>query len=236
MEQIEQVQKLKINWNPDKQEIEKLREEYTSSGLVYYTPIEEVLNTLTHGAGIFLGLVALIIIRYKASSPSHIALAYIVCISCIALYATSATYHALTNKKLKRKVRKIDHAGVILVVIASGASIVLTTPFNIINYILLGLCYGIAIINYLGCLINFEKFRKVAFVNDFVAGLMLAATFFISRPFILFESKMFYLAGLIVCLVGTLVYGFAKKYAHTIFHILTIISPACCIVAAILMV
>lgn len=236
MAQIEQVEKIKINWNPDKQEIEKLREEYSLSGLVYYTPLEEVLNALTHGAGIFLGIIALAVILYKASNPNHIALAYIMCISYIALYATSATYHALTNKKLKKRARKIDHAGVILVVISSGAPIVLTTPYNTINYILLGICYGIAIANYVGCLINFDKFRKVALINDFVAGGLLATTFFISREFIPFEARMFYLASLILCILGAIIYSLAKKYTHTIFHILTIIGPACCIAAAIIMV
>jgi hemolysin III len=236
MEHIQQVEKIKINWNPNNTEIEKLREEYTLQGLVYYTPLEEVFNTLTHSAGVILGLIAFVIILYKASNPNHIILACIMCISYIALYATSATYHALTNKKLKQKVRKIDHAGVILVVISSGAPIVLTSPANAINYIIISLCYGLALANYVGCLVNFDKFRKIALINDFLAGILLAATFFISRAFIPFEAKMFYLASLVICLSGALVYSIAKKYTHTVFHILTVIGPACCLAAAIIMV
>lgn len=233
---MQQSEKIKINWNPNDEEIEVFRIKYNSLGLVYYTPLEEILNTLTHGAGILVGILSLIIILSRATTIFHIATAVTMCAGFIILFASSATYHAVTNTKIKQKVRKIDHASVILVVISSGAPIIFATPPRMINYILLALCLAIAAANYLGCLFMFDKFKKIAFVNNFIAGVFLAIAFFISKQFIPFGARMCYLASLLFCISGVLFYGKKKKYTHTVFHALTFISSSCCIAAALLMV
>lgn len=231
-----QTTKKKINYNPCNEEIEKFHIEYNALGLVYYTPLEELLNTLTHGLGIFLGIAGLVLALLKTTNPRGIALSAIVCSGFIILYATSAVYHALRNTELKRKVRKLDHASVIIVIISSGAAIVLATPSKTINYIILGLCYFLTAINYAGCIIKFEKFKNIALINDFLAGGLLAFAYFLNRQFIPFSARMCYLASLIFTLSSMFFYCLKKRYAHTIFHILTFIGSACCIIATLIMI
>lgn len=228
-------EKIKINWNPSDEEIKELREEYDSLELVYYTPLEELLNAITHGAGIILGIIALVLTLYKATTASGVVLGILICLGFIVLYATSATYHAITNTDLKRKIRRFDHASVILVVISCGAAVVLATPPSIVNYIILGLCYGLAVMNYIGCIVNFKTFKLIALINDFVAGAFLVIAYLVSKDFIPFDAKMWYLAGVIFCLIGAIFYKIGKKYTHTVFHVLTFVGPACCIAATYIM-
>jgi hemolysin III len=232
---MNQTEKLKINWNPSDEEIKERKEEYKSLELVYYTPLEELLNAITHGEGIFLGIIALIFTLSKATTASGVVLGILICLGFIILYATSATYHAIKNTDLKRKIRKFDHASVILVVISCGAAVVMATPPSTVNYIILGLCYGLAAVNYIGCIVNFKTFRIVALINDFVAGAFLVIAYLVSKDFIPFDAKMWYLAGVIFCLIGAIFYKIGKKYTHTVFHVLTFVGPACCIAATYIM-
>lgn len=232
---MQRTERERVNWNPSEEEIKTHKEEYTSLELVYYTPLEELLNAISHGVGVFLGLIALIITLTKANDARGVVLGFIMFLGFIILYATSATYHSIKDTVLKRKVRRFDHASVILVVISCGAAVTLTTPPSAINYTMLGLCFALAITNYVGCIINFKAFKVVALINNFVAGGFLVVTYITSVDFVPFEAKMWYLAGVIFCLVGALFYRIGKKYTHTIFHVLTFIGPACCVVATYIM-
>lgn len=233
---MQNLEKAKVNWNPSDEQIKQNQEEYVSLGLIYYTPLEELLNAITHGVGVFFGIFALIMILSKADSGRGVFLGIILSLGFIVLYATSASYHSITNTNLKRKIRRVDHASVILVVISCGAAVALTTPPTALNYVILGFCYLLAVVNYVGCIMNFKVFKIVALVNDFVAGIFIFGIYLMTQQFIPFEAKMWYLAGVILCLAGAVFYSIGKKYTHTVFHVLTFIGPACCIVATYIMV
>lgn len=232
---MQRLERTKVNWNPSEEEIKTHKEEYTSLELVYYTPLEELLNAISHGAGVFLGLIALVITLQKANEIRGVILAIMIFLGFVVLYATSATYHSIKNTELKRKARRFDHASVILVVISCGAAVILATPESTLNYIMLGLCFALAVTNYIGCIINFKAFKIIALINNFVAGGLLVVAYLSSQDFIPYDAKMWYLAGVIFCLVGAIFYKIGKKYTHTIFHVLTFIGPACCVVATYIM-
>lgn len=233
---MEKVKERK-EWYPDAEKIQELKAEYKELGLVYYTPIEELLNAITHGIGVLLGLVAMIMMIKKSPTPNIIALGIIIFVGCLVLYTNSALYHSIRNNlKLKRYVRKSDHASVILVVIACGVGITLATEPSVYNYVALSLSLAIAVANYVGCFVNFKVFNTVSFVSNFVVGVLFLVAYIINSAKIPFEAKMWYLAGVIFCIAGSIMYKIKKPFIHTIFHVITIIGPAFCLVAEYLMI
>lgn len=227
MEKVEERKK----WYPDAEAIEELKAEYKELGLVYYTPLEELLNAITHGVGVLLGLVAMILMIKKSPTPNIIAMGIIIFLGCLVLYTNSAVYHSLTNLKWKRYIRKSDHASVVLVVIACGIGTVLATGPSVYNYVAISVSLAIAIVNYIGCFVNFKVFTVVSFINNFVVGVLFLVAYIINRDLVPFEAKMWYLAGAIVCMLGSIIYKIKKPFTHTIFHIVTIIGPAFCLIA-----
>lgn len=91
--------------------------------------IEEAANTLTHGFGLFLSLIGLVLLIYLASIYGdlwYIVSAVIYGLSLIALYSASTFYHGATTPHLKEKLRLLDHCCIYLLIAGTY------TPFTLI--------------------------------------------------------------------------------------------------------
>jgi hemolysin III len=91
--------------------------------------VEEVANTITHGAGLILsviGFVVLIVLAgYRGDALSIIGLS-VYGVSLIVLYAASTIYHSTTSPTMKRRMHLADHCGIYLLIAGSY------TPFGLI--------------------------------------------------------------------------------------------------------
>ena len=69
-----------------------------------YSPLEEILNSVTHGIGALVsiaGLVLLIIFSRMYGNLNHVISCTIFGISLVLLYTASTLYHSLKNPNLK---------------------------------------------------------------------------------------------------------------------------------------
>lgn len=91
--------------------------------------VEEVANTLTHGAGLILsvaGFVFLVALAALKGDGWHIASSLIYGLSLVTLYGASTLYHSATATKSKRTLQLIDHCCIYLLIAGSY------TPFTLI--------------------------------------------------------------------------------------------------------
>jgi len=192
--------------------------------LVDYTNSEEVANTITHAIGILFAIIALIVMLLQSNNSLAVIASICFFLGMMITYTNSTIYHALTNKKWKVIWRKADHCSVCFIIWATGAPICLCTSGNLYNYIALGICFLISVSSAIMCLVNLQKFSKVALVLDFVIAAVLVSVFFVNFDFIEFKIRMLYLAGALSCLIGSFFFGRKKEYTHAIFHILELIG------------
>ena len=215
--------------------IDELKDQYKSHSLVYYTPMEELINTITHALGVIFAVVMLVLMLLRATTVECVLAAVLSCF-CLGLeFFISAMYHGTRDLKRKLMWRKLDFPAVDLNVIACGTCLCLLYG-NIYGYIAFGLSFALAVAMLFACLFAFDKSHKLSVGITFIVGALLFAAFFVAN----FTGNgirnkdlvgYLYLAGLLTSLLGAIFFRIYKRYMHCVFHVLVLIGPILCMLA-----
>ena len=94
-----------------------------------YSKREELVNAVTHGLGIILGIIGLIILLQndKALSPYSSISIWIYGLSIIILYTASTTYHVITDALWKKRARIMDHISIYYLIAGTYTPVCLIT-------------------------------------------------------------------------------------------------------------
>ncbi len=204
--------------------VDELKQIYDDNGLRYYLPMEELLNVATHGIGAVLSVVGAVLMLLKASTPQSYATAILCSFGFILLYCASTAYHACTNLKIKRVLRKIDYSSINFNVIACGTGICLL--FNsIYGYIAYALAISVALITIFLCVYDFKRFKNYAFASNFIVGGLLFCAYFLVNAPVPNLFLIINLLGIVCVLIGAALFAIKKPYAHAIFHVFVLIGP-----------
>lgn len=213
--------------------IDELKQIYKNNGLVYYTPKEELFNSISHALGAVVALVFMIFMLLKATTPAAYATAVLSCALIAIEFSVSATYHGVSDMKKKLTWRTLDFPAVNLNVIACATATCLMYG-SIYGYVAFGVSFAIATVIFVLCLYRFDIFRKVSVASTFVIGGLMFAAFFtayFSKKGISQATSFVYLAGLASCLLGAAVFGLHKRYVHCLFHVFVLVGPILFLVA-----
>ncbi|MCB0039482.1 MAG: hemolysin III family protein [Caldilinea sp.] len=217
----------------------------SSTALHRYSVLEEIFNASTHGVGVLLGVVGLILLTMKAlniADGAILAAALIYGISIILLFAASTLYHAIPHTPTKRVLRTIDHCAIYLLIAGTYTPLsVNALPFDK-GIVLLSLVWGGALLGIL-----FRVFwlsaPRWSYVPIYV-GLGWAAVLY-AGDLIAYSwvAMLLVLLGGIAYTVGALFYGFKRPNPfpgrfgfHELFHTCTAIAFGCHWVASLLIV
>ncbi len=212
---------------------DELKQIYKDNGLVYYTPKEELFNSISHALGAVVALVFMIFMLLKATTPAAYATAVLSCALIAIEFSVSATYHGVSDTKKKLTWRTLDFPAVNLNVIACATATCLMYG-SIYGYVAFGVSFAIAAVIFVLCLYRFDIFRKVSVASTFVIGGLMFAAFFtayFSQKGISQATSFVYLAGLASCLLGAAVFGVHKRYVHCLFHVFVLVGPILFLVA-----
>ena len=211
------------------------------SRLRTYSPGEERANTLSHAAGIVLGIAAGYILLSKTLIDldlwkiCSVSLYLAGMLSC---YTASTLYHGSKNEERKLLLQKYDHAS-IYVHIAGTYS-----PFTLIvlrengawGWSLFAFIWLAAII---GIILSFKKTSKHSYFETICYVIMGCAILVAFKPLAdtlndagSINSLYWLIAGGISYIIGAVFYSLAKmKYMHTIFHFFVLGGSICHILA-----
>ncbi len=113
------------------------------------SPGEELANSITHGVGLALSLVAtpvLVAVAVATHDPWRIVAVSVFGATLILLYAASTLYHSVRGPRVKEVCQRIDHASIYLLIAGTY------TPFTLISirgawgWSLFGVVWGMAIV------------------------------------------------------------------------------------------
>ncbi|EGN75542.1 channel protein, hemolysin III family [Idiomarina sp. A28L] len=100
------------------------------SSAKHYSVGEEIAHAVSHGIGIVLGVVGLVVmlwLSFEYGDFWHVLSVSIYGTSIILLYSASTLYHAITNQSAKRFFQLMDHAAIFLLIAGTY------TPFLLVN-------------------------------------------------------------------------------------------------------
>src|ERR1700682_2753494 len=110
---------------------------------------EEIANSISHGIGLVLAVVAtpiLIIAALRYGSAWNTVGVSVFAASMVALYLASTLYHALTHDRAKRIFRMFDHGAIFLLIAGTYTPFTLGVLRGPWGWTLLGLVWGLAAI------------------------------------------------------------------------------------------
>jgi hemolysin III len=114
-----------------------------------YSLGEEIAHSLTHGAGLLLGIAALVIlvvVAARSGSPMRTVAASIYGSTIVLLYATSTLYHALPRGRAKRVFSILDHSAIFLLIAGTYTPFTLVTLGGTWGWALFGTIWGCAVL------------------------------------------------------------------------------------------
>ena len=189
--------------------------------------LKDPWSAITHGVAGALAIAGAAPLLIKAASvreaPLHIVALAIFILTMILLYTASTVYHSVdSTEKVNRRLRKMDHMMIFVMIAGSYTPVCLIALHNRIGYILCGLVWTVAILGILLKGLWMGWLCVLAFVPIFH-----------SLPKAGFG---WLLAGGIIYTIGGVIYGlklplFNARHkdfgSHEIFHVFIMLGSAC---------
>jgi hemolysin III len=185
--------------------------------------VEEVANTITHGAGLVLSVIGFLVLMalagYRGDALSIIGLG-VYGLSLIVLYAASTIYHSTSSPTMKRRMQVADHCGIYLLIAGSYTPfglIVLKAPLG--TNLLIAL-WAFAAIGIVAKLLMRHRFPAFSVISYLVMGWIGVLAI---RP--LFEAIglmpiLLVIAGGAAYSLGVVFFAWHRfRHHHAIFHV-----------------
>lgn len=207
----------------------------------YYTQGEEIANTVSHGAGILLGIVGgYILLSTAVASGNNWAIGSVIgyLFGMLASYVTSTCYHGCTCEKRKELLRKFDHSAIYLHIAGTYVPFTLIVLRNEGAWGW-GLFIFICLAAITGLIMSFAKLKSHSNLETVCFVLMGCAILVAFKPLydVLSDigriSALYWLVGGgVAYIVGALFYSWTKRrYMHTIFHLFVLMGSICHMIA-----
>ncbi|MBQ8503965.1 MAG: hemolysin III family protein [Clostridia bacterium] len=189
-----------------------------------YTKGEEIFNAISHGLGIPLGILALIVCLLKASDVNTIVGSVVFALSVVVLYTCSTLYHSLKRSDAKKVMRILDHSTIFILI--TGTSIAMTVicvyPYHkVLAIVMSSLSFILSTVGTALTFIDQEKYKKAQMTLYMVVGWITVVLIYPIYKNCGGTIVALIAVGGIIYTVGVIFYamGKKKKYFHSIFHL-----------------
>jgi hemolysin III len=195
------------------------------------TVLEEIFNTITHGAGLFLSLIGLVALLFISSSRGDTLLivsCIIYGISLVLLYGASTWYHGCKNLDRKRILRIADHACIYLLIAGTYTPFTFGPLRGVWGWSLFSVIWLIALV---GISLKFFYINR----SDRIATIIYLSMGWLALVAVIPLLNSLSLAGFIWLLSGGFFYSFGTifylwqtlPFSHSIWHLFVLGGSIC---------
>lgn len=196
--------------------------------LSFYESKEEKLNVISHGFGLLLSVVALILLILKSlkhQDKIYLITSIIYGLSLIILYSASTFYHASKKPEIRYKLNIFDHASIYVLIAGTYTPFSLITLEGWVGWTIFGVSWSLALI---GVILKFfftGKYDKISTIAYILMGWLIIIAI---KPLInnlSSQGLLWLFAGGLFYTFGAFLYSREKiKYNHAIFHIFVLLG------------
>ena len=195
------------------------------------SPIEELLNSLTHGIGALLSVVGLIFLVTYANTFDdnyRVVSVSIYGASLILLYLATTFYHGISEPTLKAHFSLIDHCAIYLLIAGSYTPFLLVTLKGAVGWTLFGIVWAMAIIG-ISLKVIFKERLKIFRVATYIvmgwlvvfAGKTLIARLDTGGLILLASGGAIYTLGVIFYMRDHI------RFNHAVWHLFVLGGSLC---------
>lgn len=204
----------------------------SASSVSEYCDIEERANAITHGLGVVLGVVGLILLLIRAlehqADMLTIASMAVYGSSIILLFLASTLYHSITTEKTKRLLKTLDHCAIYLLIAGSYTPFLLVSLRTPLAMGLMAVIWGIALVGIIMKIAFVYRFKRLSLMTYLAMG-------WLSLVVVYQLAMNIDMGGLVLLALGGVIYSLgvifyvAKRipYNHAIWHLFVLAGCAC---------
>jgi len=197
------------------------------------SPEEELANSLSHGIGALLSIVALVVMIIFAAPKSawHVIGVSLFGISLVLLYLASMVFHWVSSERLKRFFRFLDHSFIFILIAGSYMPWLLVTLRGPLGWTLFALLWGLAIAGIVMKAVFLPRFEKLSTALYLAMGWMMVLAIgpLVEKTGWLELSWL--VAGGLFYTIGVIFFLMKRKFAHFVWHLFVLGGSACHVTA-----
>ena len=192
---------------------------------------EELINSITHGAGVALsiaGLAVLVTLAALRGTAWHIVSCSVYGATLVLLYTASTLYHSMRSPRVKRFFRIIDHAAIYLLIAGTY------TPFTLVNlrggwgWTLFGLVWGLAVLGVLFKIFFVDRFPIASTIVYILMGWLAVIAIKPLLAAVPSGGILWLLAGGLAYTLGVVFFAWEKiPYNHAAWHVFVLTGSIC---------
>jgi hemolysin III len=193
--------------------------------------VEELANSITHGVGLALsvvGLIVLIVLSVTRGSVWHIFGCTIFGVTLVLLYSASTLYHSFRTPRLKRILKILDHTAIYLLIAGTY------TPFTVVNlrgfwgWTLFSLVWGLSVFGIVWKFFYAERFQIISTLIYLAMGWLVLIAIKPVTIALPLSGILWLVAGGIFYTVGVLFFALKRlPYNHAIWHVFVLAGSTC---------
>ena len=201
------------------------------TNIQFYSDTEEKLNIWSHAFGIFLSIIALVLLILKAVQQDNIWMMIsfpIFGVSLILLYLASTLYHASKEPQKRFKLKVFDHAAIYVLIAGSYTPFTLVSLNGETGWLIFSMVWVMAFTGIILKLFFTGRFKVISTTMYVLMG-WLIVFYFQDLTAHLHEKGVFYLIlGGVLYTIGAILYSIKKiKFNHAIFHFFVLAGSFC---------
>ncbi|KRL37298.1 PAQR family membrane homeostasis protein TrhA [Liquorilactobacillus uvarum] len=192
--------------------------------------INEIWSGITHGIGLLLSIVALVLLIVKAAGSTE--LLYLVAfviygISLMVLYAASMFFHCLYFTRAQKVFRVLDHCSIFMLIAGTYTPYCLLAIGGVKGILLLSLIWFLTIAGILYHILSKGRQQKIETIIYVVMGWLCLLGIKNLFAALGWGGFILLLIGGIMFTLGALIYSIkGVKYAHVYWHLFVILGSA----------
>lgn len=195
-----------------------------------FTVGEEIANSLTHGVGVLLSVVGVVILVTFAvlrGNVWHIVSFSIFGITLILLYMASTLYHGTSEPAAKMRFKKLDHCAIFLLIAGSYTPFMLISLRGAWGWSLLAVIWFLAFSGITLKFVSMPKFQKISLAIYLFMGWLCVIAFEELLQRVPPLSLTLMILGGLSYTFGVIFYVWRKlPYGHAVWHIFVMSGSA----------
>lgn len=198
----------------------------TNPAICPYSPLEELLNTLTHGVGVIAATVGLVFLLMRVEGIYGQFACLVFGLSMILMFLSSTLYHGAKNSNVKAFLKILDHSAIYLLIAGTYTPLMVLTIGGWVGLTGMIIVWSIALVGIVFKVFASQRFPRLSVVTYLLMGWL--AIFFVYPLYnaLALQGLWLLLAGGLCYTVGVLFYVAKKaQFTHAIWHMF--VSAGC---------
>jgi len=196
-----------------------------------YSVGEELANSITHGVGAVLSIVALVLMVVLAvtqSSVIAVVSASIYGASLVLLFLASTLYHSFQKPHLKSFLKTLDHCAIYILIAGTYTPFMLISLQSAWGYTMTAIIWSLALFGIFFKIFYQHRFPKLSLFTYIAMGwlIIVASTEMMAK--VPLGGLVLLAAGGLVYTLGTIFYVWERcPYNHAVWHVFVLAGAGC---------